>query len=417
MSSPRPRHLPALRAAVILLALVEGAGQLTPPARCGEPGPRGRVEALEFTSDHNLLRRNTTDVLGGGPRYPDVEWTNAPRTNAPITHTGGDDSRIRARVTLSLEGAAPDTPYRLEGSSAEPALCFRGEGRLAAGDVGPLNVEATAPLGRAVRKIRAKVTWSLTLDPGTPASRALDLGETGPHVVYVTLGTPLNTEAPLSVVTDARMEIAVERVAAAMARAGAAASPPRIVHELMKEEVDYYLPARHYGKQEAWKLPESWGMQPPGASCISIVDFVVLVCKMIGLEGTVRRSAFYATADDPFKAARGGLGDPPVFKEGTFGERWQLLLIDERNTNAGQPGGLGGVNYYEAALEYEWRGKSYYYPGGTARVYDTPEKVVRIFRTLAWVRYDFALHDWMVVEVAATYCPPGRGAPASVTLP
>jgi hypothetical protein len=318
---------------------------------------------------------------------------------------------------LSLDGVAPDTPYLLEGRSAEPALCFRGDGRLAAGDVGPLKVEATAPLGRAVRKVSAKVSWSLTLDAGTPASRTLDLGETGPHVVYVTLGTPQDTEDALSTVTDARMEVAVERVAAAMARAGAAASPPRIAHELMKEEVDYYLPARHYGKQEAWKVPESWGLQPPGASCISIVDFVVLVCKMIGLEGTARRSAFYATADDPFKALRGGLGDPPVVREGVFGERWQLFLIDERNSNAGQPGGLGGVNYYEAALEYEWRGKSYYYPGGTARVYDTPEKVVRIFRTLAWVRYDFALHDWMVVEVAATYCPPGRGAPASVPLP
>ena len=417
MSLSRSRFLPVARASLVLLALAVAGRRLTVPARGAPPGPRGRVEALAFTSGHHLLCRNTTDVLGGGPRYPDVEWTNAPRTNAPITHTGGDDSRIRARITLALEGVAARTPYLLEGRSAEPALCFRGEGRLAAGDVRPLNVEATAPLGRAVRKVRDRVSWSLTLDPGTSASRTLDLGATGPHVVYVTLGTPQDTEDPLSAVTDVRMERAVECVAAAIARAGAGASPPRIVHELMKEQVDYYLPSRHYGRQDAWKVPESWGMRPKGASCISLVDFDVLVCKMIGVEGTARRSAFYATAEDPFKAVRGGLGDPPVFKAGAFGERWQLFLIDDSNSNAGQPGGLGGLNYYEAALEYEWRGKSYYYPGGTPRVYDTPDKVLEIFRTLAWVRYDFVLHDWMVTEVAAIYTPPGRAAPPSVSLP
>jgi hypothetical protein len=376
------------------------------------------VESLEFTSDHNLICRNPSDVLGGGKRYPDVEWTNAPRTNAPITHTGGDDSRIRARITLSLEGVAAGTPYRLEGHSAEPALCFRGEGRLAREGTRPLEVEATAPLGRAVRKVRAGVSWSLTLDPGTSAARTLDLGETGPHVVYVTLGTPQDTDDPLCAVTDVRMDVAVARGAAAMARAGGAgASHPRIVHELMQEHVAYYLPARHYDRKSAWRVPESWEMRPAGASCIAIVDFVALVCKMIGVEGTARMSAFYATAREPFTAVRGGLGDPPVFKPGAFGERWQLLLIDASNSNAGQVGGLGGVNYYEAALEYQWRGKTYYYPGGTPRVYDTPEKVLQVFRTLAWVRYDFVLHDWMVAEVVANYTTPASGAPASVPLP
>jgi hypothetical protein len=375
------------------------------------------VEALEFTSDHNLICWNPTDVVNGGRRYPDVEWTNAPRINAPITHTGGDEARIRARVSLSLEGVPADTPYLLEGRSAEPALCFRGEGVLAAGDARPLEVEATAPLGRAVRKVRGRVSWTLTLDPDTPAPRTLDLGETGPHVVYVTLGTPRDTDDPLGVVTDARMQIAVARVAAAMTAAGPSAPGPRIVHQLMKEEADFYLPARHYDRPNSWRVPESWWLRPQGASCISIVQFVELVCKMIGLEGTVRTSAFYATAAEPFKAVRGGLGDPEVFKPGFFGERWQLLLIDYSNSNSGQVGGLGGVNYYEAALEYDYRGKKYYYPGGTSRVYDTPDQLLRVFRTLAWVRYDFGLRDWMVMEVAATYAPPGQTAPPSVPLP
>jgi hypothetical protein len=416
VSLPR---FPGTRALVLLLTLAGAASWRPAPARAVAPATaRGRVEALEFTSDHNLLRHNTTDVLGGGKRYPDVEWTFSPRTNAPITHTGGEHTRIRARITLSLDGIVAGTPYRLEGTSPEPALCFRREGCLAAGERRPLDVEATAPLGRAVRKITAPVRWALTLHPGTPAARRLDLGATGPHVVYVTLGTPRDTNDPLCAVTDVRMDLAVARVAAAMKRAGGStASPPRIVFELVKEHYDYYQPSRHYDRRHAWKVTESWHMKPAGSSCISIVEFVGLVCKQIGLEGSARMTAFYATAEDPFRAVAGGLGDHPVYKTGYYGERWQLFLIDQSNTNAGQVGGLGGVNYYEAALEYDWKGKKYYYPGGCALVYDTPEKVVSIFRTLAWARYDFALRDWVVMEVVAIYRFPDRPPPANVALP
>jgi hypothetical protein len=158
-------------------------------------------------------------------------------------------------------------------------------------------------------------------------------------------------------------------------------------------------------------------MQPPGASCISIVEFVSLVWNIIGGEGQASMAALYARADQPAKALRGGLGDPPITRRTPSGETWQLFLTDENNTNKGQPGGQGGMNYYEAALELDWRGKKFYYPGGTDRVYDSPDMVLSIFRTLAWAAYDFQRDAWVVREVVHTYTLPGQKQAESVPLP
>lgn len=189
---------------IVLLAL-----WLAFPAACPAAEVRGQVMALEFTSDHNLICRNADDLLEGGPRYPDVEWMRDPAVNAPITHTGGEAAHVRVKLTLALEGVETATPYLLEGASEEPALRFRKQGTLGPAKEAVLALEATGSLGRAVRKIEKRIAWTLTLRPGTPAARKLDLGATGPHVVYVTLGRPKGTDDPLGAVTDARMDLAV----------------------------------------------------------------------------------------------------------------------------------------------------------------------------------------------------------------
>ncbi len=377
----------------------------------------GSITALRCTTDHKLICNNTHDLLTGGERYPDVAWTKDPPVNAPITHTGGPEARIQVEITLSLTGVAAESPYRLLGLSEDPALSFAKEGKLTSAEDPVVLVEASKPLGRMVRKIRKKVYWSLTLYPGTKDQQTLTLGTTGPHVVYVTLGTPRGTDEDRSIVTDIRMDLTVERVAAAMKAAKDETRGPWLMWHLMAQNGDYYVPSRHYSKAKAWKLPESWAMNPKGASCISIVEFVGLVCKMIGMEGEVRTTAFYARETNPRVAVQGGLGDPPIRKRGPNNETWQLFLVDETNTNHGQVGGVGGMNYYEAVLQYERRGKTYLYPGGTNRVYDKPEKVLSVFRTLAWAAWDENVKDWVVREVVETYVRPGDKRPPSIPLP
>ena len=377
---------------------------------------RGQVASVEFTSDHRVICENTRDLLTGGDPYPPVAWNRSPYRNAPITHSGGKESRIKGIVRVALAENSAGLPYRLEGISEEPALCFRGEGILS-GDSAMIPVEGQSPLGPRVRTICKPIRWTLTIQPGTRAERMVALGTTGPHTVYVTLGNPRVSADPRSVVTDRRMELAIERIAAAQARVGDNASPPWLVYELMRQSGEAYVPVRHYPRERAWLVPESWKLRPPGASCLSIVEFAALVCNMIGVEGDARIAAFYARPDHPLTAVRGGLGDPPIRKKGGGNESWQLFLTDDNNTTKGQVGGTGGMNYYEAALEFNWKGTTYYYPAGTDRVYDSPDMVIRVFRTLAWAAYDYGRDAWIVRDVVHTYTPPGQKQPESCPLP
>ncbi|MBV9124909.1 MAG: hypothetical protein JO112_16265, partial [Planctomycetes bacterium] len=324
---------------------------------------------------------------------------------------------IKARITLNIEGLEQPAPFLLQGSSLEPALCFTRKGTLTRNGDLVLELEAGNSLGRAVRKIRRTITWTLTLTPGGKAAQTLSLGFTGPHVVYTTLGVPRLTRDPATVVTDLRMEVTVRTVAAAMAKAGESASPVCILHEMMKQFSAYYVSTRHFSRETAWKVPACYEREPKGASCISIVEFVYLAAQMIGLEGKVTLTAYYARETDPHRAIQGGLGDPPVYRRGYDGETWQLFLVDLNNTRNGQQGGVGGMNFYEATLEYEWNGEKYYFPGGTNFVYDSPDKVLLVFRTLAWARWEPALGDWVVMEVVHTYTRSGKERPANQLLP
>jgi hypothetical protein len=390
-------------------------GLSSAPARAEEGSSSAVIRSLEFTSDHRLICRNTTNLVSGGERYPELQWRRSPAANAPITHTVG--VRVRVRLALELPDVLPGTPYHLLGDSDEPSLCFQRDGVLGGGTAAVVECEAVNPLGRAVRKICQPIRWTLVLHPETADPRTIDLGSTGPHVLYTTLGTPRVGRDPRSQVTDLRMELVVQRVAAAQEKVGFDAPAPRLVYELMRQNGKHYWPPRHYGEELAWRVPETWTLDPPGASCISIVEFVGLMCRMTGLPGETTTAAFYARADDPLQPLRGGLGDPPQFKKGPDGETWQLFLVDEMNTRKGRAGGRGGMNYYEAVLEYEVGGKRYYYPGGTDRVFDRPIQVVRIFRTLAWATWDAAAKEWVVREVVYTYHHGLDDMPRSITLP
>jgi len=396
-------------------ALLFLCGLVPASTRADDTVLKARVNSVEFLSDHKALHKNSKDLRNGGERYPDVVWTRDPRVNHPITHTGGEHTRVR--INLTIVGVDADTPYFLQGISDEPGLCFRAEGRLSPADDLAIDVQSTRPLTREVRKLRARILWLLTIRPGTEESDTALLGSTGPHPIFVTYGTPRHTDEARGVVTDARMEYVMARIAAATKETSKTASGPRIVYQLMAQHGQYYLPTRHFDRAEIWKVPESWRMTPAGANCISIVEFVAVLCHMVGIEGTIEINAYYALPRDPRTARKGGLGEPPLKKKGADGKEWQLFLVDEGNTSHGQVGGVGGMNFYEATLEYEWKGKRYYYPGGTYRVYDDPNHILTVFRTLAWATYDWDIKDWVVQEVVTTYMQPGDTRPPDVKLP
>lgn len=380
---------------------------------------QAQMKALEFTSDHNVIRRDGQDLLSCGERYPDVEWTSRdPGTMSPITHTQA--RHVEARVLLYLNKLPQGTSVRVVGLSPIEGFRFEGEGRVSDWAGGPCSavVEVTSQglLPARMERLETSIQWIATVLVPGQNPQVIDLGRTGNLVCYLTRGTPRRTDEAPSGVTAMRLAHSYMRLATAFEWAPPNPSPVALVHALTSFCGQWYNPKNHFDRADAWNLPSSWRMRKPGASCISICNYCSLILDQVGMEGEIQQMELYASPDAPHIAKEGGVWSDNYYKD-VGRDRWELFLVDDRNTRLGRVGGWGGMNHYEACIAYTWQGKTYYFPGGTNRVYDNKNTVLFIFRTLAWARWDYRAQEWQVMEVVYTYTQPGRGAPANCPIP
>lgn len=389
------------------------------PVRHEPRAIQARMSLLEFTSDHNMMRRDGADLLSCGERYPDIEWmVNNPDFASPMTHTQA--RHVEARLLLKFNKMPQGTMVKVKGESENTAFQFEGEAKVE--ETGPFSssavvyVKSKDLLPAQLRRIQASIRWSATVVVPNENPKEMDLANTGPHVCYLTRGNPRRSEEKASGVTARRMQVAYERLAIALENAAENPSPVAIVHALTSYIGQHYNPKQHFERENAWYVPSTWRLKPAGASCISICNYCSLILDQIGMEGKYDLVALYARPDNPDRALEGGVESDSMIR--TVGrQQWELFLVDDRNSRLGQLGGWGGMNYYEACITYEWEGKTYYFPGGTDRVYDNKHQVLKIFRTLAWARWDTWRKEWQVMQIVRTYTPPGRGAPANCEIP
>ena len=406
-------------AAIGFVALIGHDARSANPVRPVYREVSARMTALEFTSDHNLMCRDGSDLLHCGSRYPDVEWTSTdPKVTAPMTHTQG--RHVEARVMVKLSRLPVGTTVRVRGLSEQEAFNFEGEGRVEeiGGDpcMAVVYVRSKGLLPAQLRRMQASIDWTVSVIIRGENIRELELADTGPHVCYLTRGTPKRTNEVVSAVTPRRIQTSYERLAIALESADDSPSSVAIVHALTRHVGQWYNPKKHFEREDAWYVPSTWKLKPPGASCISICNFCSLILDQLGMEGNYRLIALYAKPNDPDKALEGGV-ESENYTRDVGKQQWELFLVDDRNSRLGKVGGWGGMNYYEACIAYDFQGKTFYFPGGTDRVYDNKDQVLRIFRTLAWARWDTWRKDWQVMQIVRTYTPPGSGAPANCELP
>jgi hypothetical protein len=365
---------------------------------------KATLKKLEFTSDHNVICNGTTVTIAGS-RFPDVEWdlTVVPPVNAAITHTAGINATNVISLTLSLdaEGIPVNTAYTLTGSSSENALNFSKSGTISSGSGVTIALTADNVIGADIKKIEDKISWAINM-----LDISVDLGDTGEHVIYTTLGTP-NTSAPLnaSVPNVPRMELAVPIVASAITAAGGSDNHAKTVWEIVKAKGSYYLDVA-LSDSEAWTLPSL----PNGADCLSISKFVRNVGMAMGIPGSFDAemyAAYYCVTGDvdrPQKAVSGLRLNAPLVSPGDQGipatagldPSWALALADMNCTKHGGGAASGtvgcgpdGLNAFEAAVIYtDQAARKWYFPGGTGFVYDDIDAIVQIFQTMVWVQYD-----------------------------
>ncbi|MBN2162433.1 MAG: hypothetical protein JW713_05780 [Pontiellaceae bacterium] len=359
------------------------------------------LKKLEFTSDHNVICNGTT-LTSAGSRYPNVEWdTTLPNpVNAPITHTAGTNAagKIALTLTLDVSPIPASTVYTITGTSSEDALSFSKSGSISSGSSVTISVTADNSIGGEVRKIEDSISWTIEL-----LGITVNLGDTGDHVIYTTLGTP-NTSAPssASVPNVPRMDLAVPIVASAITAAGGDGNHTKTVWEIVKAEGSYTL-GTSLNDVDAWTLPSLSN----GADCLSISKFVRNVGMATGIPGgfdAETYAAYYRTAGEPDrpKTAIAGLalnnpyvnsGDQGAAATAGLDPAWVLGLADINCTKFGggsAPGTVGcgpdGLNAFEAAMIYtDTAAKKWYFPGGTPKIYDDIDDIVQIFQTMVWV--------------------------------
>ncbi len=372
-----------------------------------------KIKSIEFTSDHNLMCDGTT-LLAEGSRFPNVEWEPSVPTNAPMTHTSSDTKKIEIKMTVEVKGFTSATAYTITGTSAETAYKFTHTGSMGAGMV-TLSMKADNVIKKDIRLLDAEIEWKIKVDTTT-----CDMGKSGPHKIYTTIGTPV-TDGPSTIPNEERMKAAHKYIIPSLALVpNSPICYPGLINEVNKKCGVYYL-GRYLlggGENGAWNLPNVStsagaalydGNPVPGCDCISIATFIKFLSKLMGIPGTFGANtymAIYRTPADlnrPNKAIIGSLSSPDIFP-GDRGPNatpgltasWTLALADVNCNGApsgvkGDVGCTGGLNNFEAAVEYTYNGTTWYVPGGTTLIYKDPNHVVQIFQTLAWC--DLFDHD------------------------
>jgi hypothetical protein len=384
-----------------------------------------RLELIRFLSAQS--ENGTTDVFwqnttslgfqeGVNHPYPTTQWQVNPSSghvteNAPFVQA--ENTYVTAYVQISVPGALSGMSYRLVGTSPERALRFNQSGHLVvnASHVATFVVTGQSSLGGQVRIIDQPITWTLTLNPGAANQRSFALGQTGPHTIYVTIGPSVNDNLthPYNVVTDQRMQLAVEWTAAAIAATGSKSpSPPEIVYQmsqLVTQKVGFNPYYDLSSKGGNYWLAAGNPSQPnnpsqhPALDCDSISTFISWVCQMVGLPGTITTMTF---APDVFNlqprslvakqkfapyvtAVWGSLQPFSPIPAGANPANFRYYLSSNRRMQLDLWDSHGNANAFEAATVLTWGGHTYYYPGGTNKDYvDDASKVLTVFKSLGW---------------------------------
>jgi hypothetical protein len=358
------------------------------------------IRSVDVVSEHGTMHRDGPSITEPGDPWTGPEWTTT--SVKPFSHDG-DNAVLKAEVEVDIRSIAPGSVVRLRGMSTEPGFNMLGELVVPISWTGtdPNGVQKALvtginPIGSGVRKINNVIDWYAEVrEPGVRQPTVEFLGRTSPLTCWVLKGAPRNATEVKAKPTPRRLDYAVNVYSTAEDNMGRKAHPLALAGDVVRMQGKHYLAIRHYEPEDAWRISETWSMRPPGCSCFSIINNSILVLEMVGHPGD-------------FDLAE------PAYTQSVLGDTWQVFLFDDRNTRYGFMGGTGGANYYEAVLRYKVGSRTFYMPGGTNRIYENPDDVLRVFRTMAWARWDYRAKEWRVMRVIHTYTGVGRDSPIGI---
>jgi hypothetical protein len=286
-------------------------------------------------------------------------------------------TNIETELNLNLLPATANLePITIEGQSTVDFLTFRYSGMILGGLARRISMISSGSLPTRIKAyydlpIRWKITWLGSKHEFVPVAG---------HTIFVTMNRPLEPEE----VTYKRMAKAVEIVQQLNTL-----EPYEIVKGIFQNWNNYTLATY---RDNPWELADL----PGGADCITIVRYALAILKMVGCPGEAEALVIWANPlEDPNKAIEQNAKERPLGLHGIGSHPehsdWSPGLLD----------GSWHSNMFEAALKFEHAGKTKYFGGG-AGIYDTAQKVLEIFRCLAWIKGTGGL-NCQIMEVAASY--------------
>jgi len=343
------------------------------------------LKSLTFTSDHGLMHDNNTDYEPTGELFPEPEWDAELRPmGVPISHTMGANVAVQMSVLL-LPASLPATQFTVHGTG--PRGFNFNEGHMIIGGYNTLSLTSTDTVEEALKWFAPSINWRFQHN-----WRLSPIQEASPKLVYVTMGIPRETDYEEHMVTQIRMERAVDYAS----RAGS--FNPHVIVATVRDECGAY--SLEAGRDNAWYVPSE------GGDCAAIICFVEKVANMVNVPGTFEHVNIYAVDDDD--PTTPDIYEPTIGIE-VSGDHWGLCE-DPRGAHDTEPWDLFeidddiGCNCFEAAGKLTACGVTRYYPGGVPQVvFTNKDDVLLTFATLSWTS---SADPCLVEETVHTYSDP-----------
>ncbi|MEI7903038.1 MAG: hypothetical protein WCK89_22590 [bacterium] len=144
-----------------------------------------QLKSIEFTSDHGIMKNNNSDWTDAGTVYGKPDWVKNSATNNPISQTKNTKLAVKVKVKVEPAGVAFD----LIGESPNGYASFHTNVTASTGNDQEIPVFADDNLPDQVCILTNSISWKIKIG-GTECS----VGSSGPHIIYVTYGTPAGSE-------------------------------------------------------------------------------------------------------------------------------------------------------------------------------------------------------------------------------
>ena len=327
------------------------------PCPC-KPISTVRIVALEFESDHKLLKNYKADWSDGGARYPKPEWT--PANQYPLSHNMDTTVAIKVTIDVLPADACPATgTLKGEGPGG---LIFEKAGYSFTPGQHTIAMTSDRKLKKEVQVLDFAIQWKAegigaTVTPASTANK-----------MYVTYDTPYNDTAYNNNVTEKRMEWVC---ALCNGDSNGHDSVKKIHDSTASYDLTAPIPSEHWGVA---------GGTP--CQCMDLAKFYMLATEMLGLRSgkvvylypkpgkTTKESTSGSDVE-----RRGVASSTPAHASGSthgaHNPNEEVLLVDHS----------GGWNNFEACFKFTHQNRpskpnTRYYAGG-ASDYDTAQDVMK----------------------------------------